>query len=200
MYRFHPQTVKVLELVADGAIGDVTHVDASFAFDTGGRSGRLFDTATAGGGILDVGCYPLSFARFVAGAAQGRAFVDPTALQGSGTLGETGVDEWATAEVALPGDITERACAPECACPIRSRRRSRDPGASSVCPTRGVCREKQAIELDVVGEEPQRIEIPAASAYALEADALARAARDGSGPRGHPGEHARTGPCAGPLA
>lgn len=34
------------------------------AFDTGAREGRLFDTATAGGGILDVGCYPLSLARF----------------------------------------------------------------------------------------------------------------------------------------
>ncbi|MGP4974794.1 aldo/keto reductase [Brachybacterium tyrofermentans] len=178
MYRFHPQTVKVLELVADGAIGDVTHVDASFAFDTGGRSGRLFDTATAGGGILDVGCYPLSFARFVAGAAQGRAFVDPTALQGSGTVGETGVDEWATAEVALPGDITAS---------LRTGVRLSDPQSATITGSRGVIRlsdpwglsEKQAIELDVVGEEPQRIEIPAASAYALEADALARAARGG---------------------
>ncbi|ATG54537.1 oxidoreductase [Brachybacterium ginsengisoli] len=178
MYRFHPQTVRVLELVADGAIGDVTHVDASFAFDTGGRSGRLFDTATAGGGILDVGCYPLSFARFVAGAAQGKAFVDPTALQGSGTLGETGVDEWATAEVTLPGDITAS---------LRTGVRLSDPQSATITGSRGVIRlsdpwglsEKQVIELDVVGEEPQRIEIPAASAYALEADALAKAARDG---------------------
>lgn len=80
MYRFHPQTVRVLELVADGTIGEITHVDASFAFDTGTRSGRLFDPAIAGGGILDVGCYPMSFARFVVGAAQGRAFVDPATV------------------------------------------------------------------------------------------------------------------------
>src|SRR5690606_433187 len=39
--------------------------------------------------------------------------------------------------------------------------------------------DKQVIERDVVGEEPRRIEVPAASAYALEADALARAAHDG---------------------
>ena len=32
MYRFHPQTRAVLELVADGAIGDLLHVDACFAF------------------------------------------------------------------------------------------------------------------------------------------------------------------------
>ena len=178
MYRFHPQTVRVLELVAEGAIGEVTHIDASFAFDTGGRSGRLFDTATAGGGILDVGCYPLSFARFVAGAAQGRPFVDPTSVTGSGTLGETGVDEWATAEVALPGGITAS---------LRTGVRLSDPQSATITGSRGVLRlrdpwglgEAQVIELDVVGQEPQRLEIPAASAYALEADALARAARDG---------------------
>ncbi|MFC7458354.1 aldo/keto reductase [Brachybacterium sp. GCM10030267] len=176
MYRFHPQTVRVLELVADGAIGEVTHVDASFAFDTGGRSGRLFETATAGGGILDVGCYPLSFARFVAGAAQRTAFADPTALRGSGTIGETGVDEWASAEVTLPGDITAS---------LRTGVRLADPQTATITGSRGVIRlddpwglgEKQVIELDVVGEQPQRIEIPSAAPYALEADALARAAR-----------------------
>ena len=178
MYRFHPQTERVLELVADGAIGEVTHVDASFAFDTGAREGRLFDVATAGGGILDVGCYPLSFARFVAGAARGAAYADPTALYGSGTIGETGVDEWASAELTLPGNITAT---------LRTGVRLADPQSATITGSRGVIRlsdpwglgEQQTIELDVVGQEPQQIEAPAASAYALEADALARAARDG---------------------
>ena len=178
MYRFHPQTVRVLQLVADGAIGEITHVDASFAFDTGTRSGRLFDPATAGGGILDVGCYPMSFARFVAGAAEGRAFVDPTTVTGSGTLGETGVDEWATAELTFPGGITAS---------LRTGVRLADPQSATITGSRGVIRlsdpwglgDGTGIELDVVGEQPQRIEIPAAHAYALEADALTQAARDG---------------------
>ncbi|NMA76387.1 MAG: Gfo/Idh/MocA family oxidoreductase [Actinomycetales bacterium] len=177
MYRFHPQTQRVLDLVAEGAIGTVTHVDASFAFDTGGRTGRLFETATAGGGILDVGCYPMSLARFVAGAAQGRDFADPLTVSGSGTLGETGVDEWATAEVTLPGGITAS---------LRTGVRLADPQTATITGSRGIIRlsdpwglgqEPQVIELDVVGEQPQRIEIPVASPYALEADALARAAR-----------------------
>lgn len=178
MYRFHPQTVQVLELLASGAIGEITHVDASFAFDTGARSGRLFDTATAGGGILDVGCYPLSFARFVAGAVNGKAFAEPTSLVGSGTIGETGVDEWATAQLTFAGGITAS---------LRTGVRLSDPQSATVTGSKGVLRlsdpwglgEKQVIELDVVGEEPRRIEVPAASAYALEADALARAAHDG---------------------
>ncbi|ATG51690.1 oxidoreductase [Brachybacterium vulturis] len=180
MYRFHPQTVRVLELVAERAIGEITHVDASFSFDTGARSGRLFDLRTAGGGILDVGCYPMSFARFVAGAAQGRAAAEPATITGSGTLGETGVDEWATAELTFPGGITAS---------LRTGVRLADPQSATITGTRGVIRlsdpwglgEETCIELDVVGEQPRRIEIPAAPAYALEADALARAARDGGG-------------------
>lgn len=176
MYRFHPQTVRVLELVADGTLGEIAHVDASFSFDTGAREGRLFDPATAGGGILDVGCYPLSLARFVAGAAQGRSFADPTALVGRGTLGPTGVDEWASAEVTLPGGITAS---------LRTGVRLADPQSATITGSKGVLRlsdpwglgEEQVIELDQVGEEPRRIEVPRASAYALEADALARAAR-----------------------
>ncbi|HLQ79610.1 MAG TPA: aldo/keto reductase [Brachybacterium sp.] len=179
MYRFHPQTVRVLELVADGAIGEITHVDASFAFDTGGRSGRLFDLETAGGGILDVGCYPMSFARFVAGAAQGRPVMEPTTIAGSGTLGATGVDEWATAELTFPTGMTAS---------LRTGVRLADPQTATITGSRGVIRlsdpwglgEGTAIELDAVGEQPQRIEIPAAAAYALEADALARAAREGA--------------------
>ena len=178
MYRFHPQTVRVLELVAEGAIGELVHVDASFAFDTGSRSGRLFDTATAGGGILDVGCYPLSLARFVAGAAVGRPSVEPASLTGRGTIGETGVDEWAVAELSFPGGATAS---------LRTGVRLADPQSATITGSRGVIRlsdpwglgEEQVIELDVVGEEPRRLEIPRASAYALEADALVRAARAG---------------------
>lgn len=179
MYRFHPQTVRVLELVAEGAIGELVHVDASFAFDTGSRSGRLFDTATAGGGILDVGCYPLSLARFVAGAAAGRPSLEPSSLTGRGTIGETGVDEWAVAELSFPGGATAS---------LRTGVRLADPQSATITGSRGVIRlsdpwglgEEQVIELDVVGEEPRRLEIPRASAYALEADALVRAARVGA--------------------
>ena len=60
MYRFHPQIDTLLELVSGGAIGTIQHIDASFSFDTGGSSGRLFDESLAGGGILDVGGYPVS--------------------------------------------------------------------------------------------------------------------------------------------
>ena len=107
MYRCHPQTRRLYELIADGAIGQVTSVHASFAFAAGlNPAGRLFDRALAGGGILDVGGYPVSFARLVAGAAlgvtdQAAPFAEPTAVTGGGTLTETGVDDWAVANLAF---------------------------------------------------------------------------------------------------
>ena len=106
MYRFHPQTRRVLELVAAGAIGELLHVDATFTFRAGQRSGRLFDPTTAGGGILDVGGYPVSYARAIAGAASGAPVVEPTSITARGTLGPTGVDEWAVASLVFPGGVT----------------------------------------------------------------------------------------------
>ncbi|MEE1617079.1 aldo/keto reductase [Brachybacterium sp. J153] len=181
MYRFHPQTLQVLDLVAQGAIGELVHVDASFSFDTGRREGRLFDPEIAGGGILDVGCYPLSLARLVAGAAAGTLVAEPTALVGRGTLGPTGVDEWAAAELTFAGGATAS---------LRTGVRLSDPQSATITGTRGVIRladpwalgAEQVIELDVVGEEPRRIEVEAAHPYALEADALARATGHGEVP------------------
>ncbi|GAA1332925.1 aldo/keto reductase [Brachybacterium rhamnosum] len=178
MYRFHPQTLRVLEIVASGELGEITHVDASFSFDTGRREGRLFGTDVAGGGILDVGCYPLSLARLVAGAAAGTLAVEPSSLTGSGTLGPTGVDEWATAELVFPSGTTAS---------LRTGVRLADPQSATITGTRGVLRledpwaltDRQVIRVDVVGEEGREIEIEPAHAYALEADALARAVAAG---------------------
>lgn len=67
--RFVPAIRAVLDLVADGAIGAVVHVSATFAlarpYD---GAHRLFNPATAGGALLDLGIYPLTFARLVLGA------------------------------------------------------------------------------------------------------------------------------------
>jgi predicted dehydrogenase/aryl-alcohol dehydrogenase-like predicted oxidoreductase len=107
MYRLHPQTAKLVELVQSGAIGDVRLIKSSFGFDMGSvkANHRLFANDLAGGGILDVGGYPVSMARLIAGAAQGKPFADPDKVYGVGHLGETGADEWASALLKFPGGI-----------------------------------------------------------------------------------------------
>ncbi|MBE8516361.1 Gfo/Idh/MocA family oxidoreductase [Amycolatopsis sp. H6(2020)] len=106
MYRLHPQTRRLAELISSGAIGEVRAVDTTFSFDSNPEeTARLSDPALGGGGILDVGCYCTSLARLVAQAATGQDVVEPTEVSGMAHLSATGVDEWATGLLRLPGDI-----------------------------------------------------------------------------------------------
>ncbi len=66
MYRHHPQTKRLKELVDTGAIGTLRLIRGTFSFncdpaDPGMRSDQ------EGGGLMDVGCYPVSMARYLAG-------------------------------------------------------------------------------------------------------------------------------------
>ena len=106
MYRCHPVTQKLVELLRQRVIGDVRVISATFSFHSKfNAESRLFKNALGGGGILDVGCYCVSLARLVAGVAIGQDFVAPVHVSGAAHLGETGVDEWAVASMKFPGDI-----------------------------------------------------------------------------------------------
>ncbi len=107
MYRCHPQTIKLVELLREHVIGDVSVIQATFSFCAGfNAESRLWSNALAGGGIMDVGGYTTSIARLVAGAAQGKPFVDPVAVSGAGHLHpQTNVDAWAVGTLKFPGDI-----------------------------------------------------------------------------------------------
>jgi predicted dehydrogenase/aryl-alcohol dehydrogenase-like predicted oxidoreductase len=106
MYRCHPQTAKLVELIKSGVIGEVRQIHAAFSFQAGfNPTGRLFANDLAGGGIMDVGCYPASLARLVAGAAIGKDFDDPAEVKGVAKLAETKVDAVATAALKFPSGI-----------------------------------------------------------------------------------------------
>jgi predicted dehydrogenase/aryl-alcohol dehydrogenase-like predicted oxidoreductase len=105
-YRCQPQTARVLDFIHSGAIGDVRVIQATYSFQTAfAPERRLFRDDLGGGAILDVGCYPVSFARLIAGAAIGQPFADPEEVKGTAHLGETGVDEYAVAALRFPGDV-----------------------------------------------------------------------------------------------
>lgn len=107
MYRLHPATAKLGELIRDGAIGDVRMIQSSFGFQMAefNPKHRLFANDLAGGGILDVGGYPVSMTRFVAGAATGKAFADPIKVAGTAHLGKERTDEWSAALLTFEGGI-----------------------------------------------------------------------------------------------
>ena len=174
MYRFHPQTRDVLRLVAERVIGDLVHIDASFAFGTAGTEGRLFDPETAGGGILDVGGYPVSYARAIAGAAASTPFVEPSAISADGIIGATGVDEWTVGRLTFPGGVSAS---------VRAGVRLQDANTVTIYGSSGkieiadpwTLSAEPQVTVTVVGQEPQARSYAGAFPYALEADGLARA-------------------------
>jgi predicted dehydrogenase len=106
MYRCHPQTAALIDIIRSGVIGEVRIIEADFSFNARfDPNSRLFSHDLAGGGILDLGCYPISMSRLIAGAARGEDFVDPVETRGVARLGRTDVDEWAVAVLRFPGDI-----------------------------------------------------------------------------------------------
>jgi predicted dehydrogenase len=68
MYRFHPQWQRARQLVRDGKIGALRTVQSFFSYfnDDPGNIRNIADVG--GGGMLDIGCYNISVARFIFGA------------------------------------------------------------------------------------------------------------------------------------
>ncbi len=95
--RFLPVARQVQAWLAAGAIGEPRLVSADFGFRCGwDPASRLLNPALAGGALLDVGVYVLSFAGMVFGSR-------PERVTGFAHLGETGVDEQAAMVVGWSG-------------------------------------------------------------------------------------------------
>ncbi|HEV2107880.1 MAG TPA: aldo/keto reductase [Thermomicrobiales bacterium] len=107
MYRCHPQIARLVSLLQEGAIGEVRVIQATFAFSlSAGTEHRLRDHALAGGSILDIGGYPTSMARLIAGATTGIPFANPTEVKATGKIGEKSrVDEWTVAALGFESGI-----------------------------------------------------------------------------------------------
>lgn len=107
MYRCHPQTARILEIVKSGVLGRIGSIQATFSFHSDYKAeSRTWANALGGGGILDVGGYPVSFVRLIAGAAVGRPFLEPSTLAGAAVLHpESGVDAYAAALLTFPGGV-----------------------------------------------------------------------------------------------
>ena len=94
--RFLPIYQQIRAWLDQGKIGDVQLIQASFgfAFPFDPQS-RLYDLNLAGGALLDMGIYPITFAQWVTNAR-------PTDVSATGVLGETGVDESTSITLKYP--------------------------------------------------------------------------------------------------
>jgi D-xylose 1-dehydrogenase (NADP+, D-xylono-1,5-lactone-forming) len=100
MWRHHPQTAKLAELVADGAIGPLRIVRAAFSFPLAierGPDDARFSSELDGGAMMDIGCYCVSAIRFLAG--------EPDSVSAKQVIGPTGVDVVFAGSMRHAGDV-----------------------------------------------------------------------------------------------
>jgi predicted dehydrogenase len=148
--RFLPPIVRLRELLAASAIGEVRMVQADFGFRAGlDPKGRLFDPAMAGGSLLDIGVYCISLASMILGP--------PAQVTGLAHLGTTGVDEQAGAVLmGKGGELAILSCAV----------RTTTPHEAAVYGTEGSIRlhsrwwNGTRLTLCPAGKEPRDIDVP----------------------------------------
>jgi predicted dehydrogenase len=97
MYRHNPQTKKLVELVADGAIGELRLVRSEFSYSLYDEDNIRLRTDLEGGALMDVGCYCVSGSRLLAG--------EPVAVGGEAWYGPTGTDWVFVGLLRFPNDV-----------------------------------------------------------------------------------------------
>src|SRR5690606_7142696 len=65
MIRFHPQWLRAREIIRSGELGEIRAINALFTYFNVDRDNVRNQADIGGGGILDIGCYPLTAARFL---------------------------------------------------------------------------------------------------------------------------------------
>jgi predicted dehydrogenase len=68
MVRFHPQWLRAREIVQSGALGELKAINVTFSYFNNDPANVRNQADIGGGGIMDIGCYPIVGARFLFGA------------------------------------------------------------------------------------------------------------------------------------
>lgn len=99
MYRFHPQTERIMDIVRSGTLGPLQLVAASFTYNVPDPNDIRLKYAVGGGVLQDVGSYCVSVARLVFEA-------EPVEVQGSQRVGpDSEVDEVFAGLLRFPGGL-----------------------------------------------------------------------------------------------
>ena len=97
MYRHNPQTKRLKELVADGAIGELRVVRSVFSYSLYDEDNIRLRTDVEGGALMDVGCYNVSGSRLLGGEPE-RAF-------GEAWFGPSGTDWVFAGTLRFPANV-----------------------------------------------------------------------------------------------
>jgi predicted dehydrogenase len=171
MWRHNPQTRRLVELVAEGAIGELRLVRSAFSYALFDSGNIRLRTDVDGGALMDVGCYCVSGSRLLAG--------EPVSASGHAYRGPSGTD-WVFAGVLrFAGDVFATF---DCGTSLANRDELEAIGieGSLFLDDPWHCR-TPVIELRS-DEGVERIEIVPADSYQLELEDVSRAIREGGEP------------------
>ncbi|QDT45536.1 Glucose--fructose oxidoreductase precursor [Gimesia alba] len=74
MYRHHPQWQLAQKMVQEGKIGTLRTIQSFFSYFNNDPQNIRNQSDIGGGGLMDIGCYPISLSRFIFGAEPQRVF------------------------------------------------------------------------------------------------------------------------------
>ncbi len=174
MYRSHPHTQQVLELIERGAIGDLHLVHGSFSFVLDRPQDVRWEPSMGGGSLWDVGCYPVSYARLLTGE-------EPCEVVGWQVLTPSGVDESFVGQLRFPGGALAQF---DCGFRTQFRASLEVAGSEGVIqlPRAFLIGEREALVLRK-GDETTTMTIEGPNPYTAEVDDLAAAILEGEAPR-----------------
>ena len=98
MYRHHPQTLKVQEMVKSGSLGTLKLIRGSFSYVLSHERNVRLNPEWGGGSIWDVGCYPISYTRMVVREV-------PLEVFGWQVTGQSGIDETFVGQMRFDNDV-----------------------------------------------------------------------------------------------
>jgi D-xylose 1-dehydrogenase (NADP+, D-xylono-1,5-lactone-forming) len=170
MYRHHPQTVRLAELVAEGAIGTLRAIRSSFSFVLADPEDVRLCADLQGGALLDLGCYCVSASRLLAG--------EPESVAAVRVLGGDGVDVSFAGALRFPGEVVAA---------FDVSFRVVDGSGLEVAGDRGTLRVDDPWHIHSPGivledaDGQRAVEIASANSYRLEAEDLAAVVAGGAG-------------------
>lgn len=65
MYRLHPQWIRAKQIVQEGGIGELRTMQSFFSYFNRDGNNIRNKSDIGGGGLMDIGCYNISFSRFI---------------------------------------------------------------------------------------------------------------------------------------
>jgi predicted dehydrogenase len=174
MVRVHPQWLKVRELVRGGRIGELRLVTCHFSYFRRDRDNIRNRADYGGGGLLDIGCYPITLSRWLFQAEP----VEVLALLDRDP--EMAIDRLSSGLLRFRSGQAAFTCATQLA-PYQRMQVFGTAGCIEIevpfnAPATTPCR----ILLDAGGKEAggaEAIELPVVDQYALQADAFSAAVR-----------------------